>query len=78
MARHLVFKAMGFLSVFGLAVSVSSMVQAAPPTCDDVGLSFSEDFRWMVGFASYQDPDGDEEAGSSFRWFVGGQETDQG
>jgi len=44
----------------------------APPACSDPAAVLFHDYTYLIGSANFGDPDGDPEAGSSFRWLVNG------
>lgn len=58
--------------IFGLAG------MAAPPECSDAGVTFSSDYRMLLGSATYADVDGDEAWGCTYAWWVNGVPTVSG
>lgn len=62
-------------AVFSLSVAAPVMLTtaapAAPPTCAATAAR-TPDFAYIVGSATFSDPDGDPEADSSFRWLADG------
>lgn len=65
-------------SLVSAVLAPPDVARAAPPTCAEATLRFSPNFQWLQGAASYADPDGDPESGSTFGWIVNGQPAAQG
>lgn len=43
---------------------------AGLPVCSSTAIALTADYAFVVGSASYSDPDGDPESGSRYRWLV--------
>ncbi|MCS7259324.1 MAG: carbohydrate binding domain-containing protein [Anaerolineae bacterium] len=63
--------ALGMLLVLLVSFSQPVAVRSgSPPRCSDVIASLTPDYAYVVGSATFYDPDGDPESGSRYRWLV--------
>ncbi|MBN1660078.1 MAG: carbohydrate binding domain-containing protein [Anaerolineae bacterium] len=74
--------ALSLLAILALAAAGAGTramsVPAAPPACLGAMAALTFDYRYATGSAELSDPDGDAEAGSTYRWLVNGTETEAG
>lgn len=54
------------------ALLAAAYAPASPPVCSNATITLSHDYGYAIGSADFDDPDGDPESGSAFRWLVNG------